>query len=149
VADEEFDDPSSTTRDRAARELARRARDVRAAEDGLRDAHLALAEELNRAHAAGLTWAEVADAAGLGSAQNARFRAQRGRPPEEQQPSFRWRAERGREPRPPRPESPGMSVKEAAERYDVTRQTIYGWIRAGRLKSVTDADGRIRILGDS
>ena len=43
----------------------------------------------------------------------------------------------------------GMAAAELARIAGVTRQTIYAWIRAGRLKSVTDADGRIRILAES
>src|SRR5690606_7681238 len=130
----------------AARQLAQLAEAVARAEETLRRAHLDLARGLNTAHDAGLTWNEVAAAAGLGSGQNARFRAQRGLPADEQNPSFRWRAERGREPRPPRPPAPGISVTEAARKYGVSRQTIYARIADGRLAATTDADGRTRVL---
>lgn len=130
------------------RHLQSLAEKITEAEARLREAHAEMAVALNDAHDVGLTWAEIASAAGLSSPQNARFRAQRGRRPEEQTVWFRWRAEHGRTSRPPVEPAPGMSVTQAAERYGVSRQTIYEWLKSGRLQGTKDARGRTRVLPD-
>ena len=137
---------SGDARAEAGRRLADLASRVQEAEARLREAHADLGAALNEARDVGLTWVEIASAAGLGSPANARFRAQRGRRPEDQTASFRWRAEHGRTPRPPVEPSPGMSVTEAAEQHGVSRQTIYEWLKSGRLRGVKDARGRTRVL---
>jgi excisionase family DNA binding protein len=141
-----FGERSRDARAEAARHLQALAEKITEAEARLREAHAEMAGALNDAREVGLTWAEVASAAGLGSPQNAWFRAQRGRRPEDQAAAFRWRAEHGRAPRPPVDPAPGISVTQAAERYGVSRQTIYEWLKSGRVQGAKDARGRTRVL---
>ena len=141
-----FSERSDDARAEAVRRLRALAAQIDEAEARLASAHSEMVGALNEARDIGLTWAEIASAAGLGSPQNAWFRAQRGRRPEDQSASIRWRAEHGRTPPPPVEPSPGMSVTEAAEQYGVSRQTIYEWLKSGRLRGVKDARGRTRVL---
>ncbi len=104
-----------------------------------------LAEALLAAHEGGFTWAEIARAADLGSAETARIRAYRARDDEEVPPSLRWRRQRGSAPR-STPEVPGVSITEAAKRLGISRQTVYVWLRSGKLNATTDEAGRTRVL---
>lgn len=72
-----------------------------------------LAAVLGEAHDAGCSWEDLAAAAQLESANAARLRAQRARRASE--------------------EPVGLGITEAAERLGVSRQTIYDWIKNGRL----------------
>lgn len=121
------------------------ARNLRSAEEHHRATASELAEALLAAHEGGFTWTEVARAADLGSAETARIRAQRAKEADELTPAVRWRLERGSTPR-PTATTPGVSVTEAARRLNVSRKTIYAWIRGGKLNSAVDDAGRTRVL---
>lgn len=108
-------------------------RDFRAAET-------AYAETLLKANREGMTWKEVAQAAGLDSENQARVRAERAMTDDEISPSRR------RKPAGPRIASPGLSVSAAAEKLRVSRSTIYNRIDRGELESVTDHLGRTRVF---
>lgn len=123
------------------------ARRLREAEDRHRSSATLLAEALLAAHDGGFTWAEIARAADLGSAETARIRAYRARDDEEVPPSLRWRRQRGSAPR-ATPDVPGVSITEAAKRLGVSRQTVYVWLRSGKLNATTDEAGRTRVLLD-
>lgn len=92
------------------------------------EAEAALALALEHAHDAGHSWDVLAEAADLESGNAARLRAQRAR--------------RGRET------EVGIGITAAAEHFGVSRQTIYDWIRDGRLQATTGASGRTRVVLD-
>lgn len=128
-------------------DVSHAAQQLQTAEDQHRAAAALLADKLQAAHDGGHTWSEIAQAAGLGSAQTARIRAYRARDAEDLAPSLRWRRERGSAPR-PSSNSPGLSVTEAARHLKISRQTVYEWIRSGKLHTATDEAGRTRVLLD-
>lgn len=132
---------------RLIEEVADIARELRDAEEQHRLAASRLAAALSRAHQGGLTWAAIARAAGLGSAETARIRAYRAKDHKDIPPALRWQYQRGSAPRPPTSEV-GLSVTAAAERLQISRKTVYAWIRSGRLSSTTDEAGRTRVLLD-
>lgn len=134
-------EPATRLIDRVA-EAARKLRD---AEEQHRTTASEFAEALLAAHEGGFTWTEVARAADLGSAETARIRAQRAKDTENLTPAIRWRMERGSTPR-PASTAPGVSVTEAARRLNVSRKTVYAWIKSGKLNSTTDEAGRTRVL---
>lgn len=96
-------------------------------------------------HRSGMTWAQIAEAAGLSSASQARVRVERVMPPEELSPSRRRKTGA---PASPVQESPGISVAEAARRLKVAASTIYARIDRGQLKATKDALGRTRVVLD-
>lgn len=131
--------------DRLIKAVSDAAQSLRAAEDQHRLSAKQLSDTLLAAHEGGFTWSEIARAADLGSAETARGRAYRARDTDDIPPSLRWRRERGRTPRPD-PASPGVSVTEAARRIGISRDTVYAWMRNGKLPTTTDEAGRTRVL---
>lgn len=124
----------------------------RAAKQHLEEATAALADLMLRMHRLGATWQQLADAAGLANAENARWRAQHAREPGDLPPSLA-RAFR-------RPDAavktardasgqPGVSMVRAAEILGVSRQTVYNRIEAGTLPVGIGPDGKRRVLIDS
>lgn len=105
----------------AAIELTSRKREVAEAE-------ALFASVLGEAHEAGCSWEALAVAAQLDSPNAARLRAQRARRAGEEQV--------------------GLGITEAAERLGVSRQTIYDWIKDGRLRMTKAGSGRTRVLLD-
>lgn len=136
-------EPATRLIDRVA-EAARKLKDAEAQH---RTTASEFAEALLAAHEGGFTWTEVARAADLGSAETARVRAQRARDTKDLTPAIRWRMERGSTPR-PGTTAPGLSVTEAARSLDVSRKTVYAWMRSGKLRSTSDESGRTRVLLD-
>ena len=106
-----------------------------------------LARAMYAAHVHGHTWSTIAEGAGLASPHTARTRARSALDASDLSPSARWRREHGHAPRPDS-RAPGMSVSEAARHYDVTRATIYAWVKSGKLRSTTDEAGRTRVMPD-
>ena len=86
-----------------------------------------MANALNDAHQAGHSWSELANDADLGTPDAARHRAYRGRDDVEM------------------PES-AVGASEAARILSVSRQTIYDWIRSGRVQTLRSASGRTRVI---
>ena len=101
------------------------------------------AEALLAAHHEGLTWAEVAAAAGLENAGQARLRAEKAMTPGEISPSRRRRDAASTPPEPV-----GVSVAEAARRLGVADSTVYARIDRGEIASTVDDLGRTRVLLD-
>lgn len=128
-------------------QVAAAARELRDVEEHHRASATRLAEALLLAHQAGFSWSEVARAAELGSAETARARAYRAKETPDVPPSLRWRRERGSTPR-PQSTADGLSVTEAAARLQVSRKTIYAWVRNGKLATTSDEAGRTRIRLD-
>lgn len=131
--------------DRLIQDVSDAARSLRDAEDQHRESARRLSDTLLAAHEGGYTWSEIARAADLGSAETARGRAYRARETDDIPPSLRWRHERGRTPRPDT-DRPGLSVTEAAKRLGISRDTVYAWIRSGKLNFTPDDAGRPRVL---
>jgi excisionase family DNA binding protein len=134
---EDPDGPMRKVTDAAAR-LAR-------AEESQREASAQLARAMYDAHKSGHTWSEIASGAGLASPHTARTRTRQLVDPSELTPSERWRQERGLAPR-PKVNPPGVSVSEAAKQLGITRNTVYAWIKSGKLKAAEDEAGRPRVL---
>lgn len=128
-------------------DVAAAARELREAEEHHRLAASRLADALLSAHERGSTWAVIARAAELGSAETARIRAYRARDRDDVPPALRWQYERGSAPR-PSPPTVGLSVTAAADQLEVSRKTVYAWIRSGKLAATTDETGRTRVLLD-
>ena len=101
------------------------------------------AETLLKAYRDGLSWAEVAKAAGLRTGNQARMRAERAMSDAEIAPSRRRAGAPASRPAPP-----GISVAEAAERLGVAQSTVYERVDRGEINATTDALGRTRILFD-
>lgn len=142
-------DPSDPARaDHLIDRVADAAQALQDAEDQHRVSAAQLAEALLAAHQGGFTWSEVARAADLGSAETARIRAYRAKDANDLPPALRWRRERGSAVR-PKTSKAGLSVTEAAKHLDVSRKTVYAWIRSGKLTSTTDEAGRTRVLEES
>lgn len=127
--------------------VATAARELRKIEEHHRTSAARLADALLSAHQGGFTWSQVASAADLGSAETARIRAYRAKNADVP-PSLRWRQERGSAPRPGQPPDTGLSVTEASSRLQVSRKTVYAWIRSGKIAATTDESGRTRVLLD-
>lgn len=108
----------------------------------------ALAQAMYEAYKAGHTWGEIASAAGLASPKTARSRAERAMDAVDLSPSVRWRQTHGDAVPRPRPTPPGISISEAARRLGITRNTVYAWIKNGKLTSTADDAGRPRVLLD-
>ena len=108
-----------------------------------RAAETAYAQALLNANREGLTWKEVAQAAGLDSENQARVRAERAMTDEEISPGRRRRKDAS-----PRPQAPGVSVMVAAGLWGVSRTTIYKMIDQGDLETVTDHLGRTRVVSE-
>ena len=133
--------------DRRLERLSVAADELLDAEEQHRKAAAGFAALLLRAHEAGSTWTEVARVARLGSAETARIRAYRAKDRKDVPPALRWQHERGSAPR-PSPEAVGLSVTAAAKHLNVSRKTVYAWIRGGKLSTSTDEAGRTRVLLD-
>lgn len=103
----------------------------------------AYAEALLEGYRDGMTWKEVAQAAGLESEGQARIRAERAMGGEVS-PSRRRKAAKAV----PAPEPPGLSVAAAAKQLGVAPSTVYARVDRGEIKSVTDSLGRTRIILD-
>ncbi len=123
-------------------------RDVRAIAERYEAAARALAAvedeyaaTLLAANRDGLTWEEVARAAGLRTANQARARAERAMGVTEVSPSRRRAGARNAPV-----ELPGVSVAEAARRLGVARSTVYDRIDRGELATTPDHLGRTRVL---
>lgn len=117
------------------------------ADEAQREASAELARAMYDAHKSGHTWSEIASGAGLASPHTARTRTRQVLDPSELTPSELWRQERGLAPR-PKADPPGISVSEAARRLGVTRNTVYAWIKSGKLQSARDETDRPRVLLD-
>ena len=118
--------PASGDPRQRVRDAASRLAEAQTLVDAL---ELELARALHVAHLQNHAWADLADDAGMGSAESARQRAMRGRAPVELPPS-------------------AVGVTQAAEHFGVSRQAIYERIKQGRLKTVQNAAGRTRVLLD-
>ncbi|RYC10551.1 excisionase family DNA-binding protein [Nocardioides zhouii] len=140
-------DESPDARDKLSRVSAEAAELVEV-ENRHRSQAAALAQAMYEASKAGHTWGEIARAAGLASPKTARSRAERAMDAADLSPSVRWRHAHGDAVPRPAPESPGISVTEAARRLGITRNTVYAWINNGKLQSAEDHAGRPRVLLD-
>lgn len=129
--------------------IATAAATLRTAEAERDAARLTFARALTLAHASGMTWTAVAEAAGLESAENARTKAREGRDVLTAALRRQLAAANTRpEPLPEKTTDPGLSVSEAAARLGVTRQTVYNRIQAGVLRFTENEAGRPRVLLD-
>ncbi|MEP7736988.1 helix-turn-helix domain-containing protein [Nocardioides sp. 31GB23] len=114
-----------------------------AAAKALQDAEKEFARSLLDAYLEGMTWAQVAAAAGLATVGQARARAESAMTAEQLSPSRRRSAALQREG-----STQGVSVAEAARRLGRSRSTIYQMLDDGRLVQVLDPLGRARVLLD-
>jgi len=116
---------------------------LEATEASQREAAADFASALYDAHRLGLTWVELAQAAGLASPETARSRAERSE-------SAGHRRARGHASGPDFDEATlaaTVSVAEAAATLRVSRPTVYAWASSGRLQVVrNESNGRIRVL---
>jgi DNA invertase Pin-like site-specific DNA recombinase len=124
--------------------------DIAAAVEAERTATERVDALLREAKTSGITWVTLASRSNLSLAA-VRWRAKRAAPDEEQWGYVldrRARAEAG-EPAPERtPADPReLTFTEAARRSGVTRQTIYQWKKAGRLRLVS-REGREFVLAE-
>ena len=87
---------------------------------------------LREAFESGYSWAEIADTAGYDDAQAAMSAAAK-------------KSELATQPAPPPPPPGTASIAEAAATLGVTVQTIYAWIKNGRLKVADSRPRRIRV----
>lgn len=110
----------------------------------LQDAEAEFARSLLEAYNEGMTWAQVAAAAGLATPGQARARAERAMTAEQLSPSRRRRSTTAQKDG----TTPGVSVAEAARRLGRSRSTIYQMLDDGRLRQVVDPLGRARVLLD-
>ena len=110
----------------------------------LRADELAYDQALLDAYREGVTWSEIAQAAGLKSANQARLRAMRARDVDERPPSRRP----GRDVNAGQRPLPGMSADEAAKELGISPPTVYRSIDRGELTAIPDAQGRTRVLRD-
>lgn len=123
----------------------------RAADEQANQAAIALSKALHDGHESGLTWAALAEAAGLKSTENARFRAYRGRGADGLPPSIVHRFGPGgykRRSEDQIEKPPGLNVSEAAKVLGISRQALYKRIEAGKVNTTTDSVGRTRVLLD-
>lgn len=134
-------------RDNSMQKVTEAAARLARAAEAQREASADLARAMYDAHKSGHTWSEIASGAGLASPHTARTRTRQVLDPSELTPSELWRQERGLAPR-PKADPPGTSVSEAARRLGVSRNTVYAWIKSGKLRSDRDESGRPRVLLD-
>ena len=113
---------------RSREELLALRRDESAAETTLASIRQELAIKMRLAVSLGTTWQELAGLLGMASPEAARS----------------WAKNHA----PPAAAPVGVTVAEAARRLDVSRQTIYTWVDAGRLQAVSDEQGRTRVILD-
>lgn len=134
-------------RDNSMQKVTEAAARLARAAEAQREASADLARAMYDAHKSGHTWSEIASGAGLASPHTARTRTRQVLDPSELTPSELWRQERGLAPR-PKTDPPGISVTEAARRLGVSRNTVYAWIKNGKLQSVRDESKRPRVIMD-